>query len=192
MPGRRYGSELSNVGPRPGDEVCDVGAFVRRKGRIIPLVTAGENRTLVRLMRLFKSSFQALRIPNRTTDRPQPNVLRHGTLGRPSAVGGVSIRPLEAGCHAVVRVKEDPVRVARVLKRRASNCLPWTVVISWGQPKRSTQTDEGFSDCFGGDVRERECLRPTGVSIDCGEAVPEDTGSVAISDQYAHKRNVPT
>ena len=33
--------------------------------------------------------------------------------------------------------------------------------------------DEGFSDCFGGDVRQRECLRPTGVSVDGGETVPE-------------------
>ena len=29
--------------------------------------------------------------------------------------------------------------VARVLKRRASNCLPWSVVICWGQAKRATQ-----------------------------------------------------
>jgi hypothetical protein len=44
--------------------------------------------------------------------------------------------PLEPGCHAVVRVREDPAMVARVLKRRASNCQPWSVVICWGQPKR--------------------------------------------------------
>jgi len=49
--------------------------------------------------------------------------------------------PLEAGCHAVVRVREDPVMVARVLKRRALNCLPWSVVICWGQPKRAIQTE---------------------------------------------------
>jgi hypothetical protein len=33
--------------------------------------------------------------------------------------------------------------------------------------------DEGFSDCCGGDFRQRECLRPTGVSVDDSEAVPE-------------------
>ena len=33
--------------------------------------------------------------------------------------------------------------------------------------------DEGFSDCFGGDVRQRECLKPTGVSVDGSETVPE-------------------
>ena len=49
--------------------------------------------------------------------------------------------PLEAGCHDVVRVREEPVMVARVLKRRASNCLPWSVMICWGQPKRATQTE---------------------------------------------------
>ena len=66
------------------------------------------------------------------------------------------------------------MRVARVLKRRASNCQPWSVVICWGQPKRATQTDnEGFCDCVVGDVKERDCLRPTGVSVDGGETVPE-------------------
>ena len=33
--------------------------------------------------------------------------------------------------------------------------------------------DEGFSDCFGGKVRQRECLRPMGVSVDSSETVPE-------------------
>ena len=33
--------------------------------------------------------------------------------------------------------------------------------------------DEGFSDCFGGDVRQRECLRPTGLSVDGSVTVPE-------------------
>jgi hypothetical protein len=47
----------------------------------------------------------------------------------------------EAGCHAVVRVREEPVMVDRVLKRRASICLPWSVVICCGQPKRATQTE---------------------------------------------------
>ena len=31
--------------------------------------------------------------------------------------------------------------VARVLKRRDSNSLPWSVVICGGQPKRETQTE---------------------------------------------------
>ena len=33
--------------------------------------------------------------------------------------------------------------------------------------------DEGFSNCFGGDVRQRECLRPMGVSVEGSETVPE-------------------
>ena len=49
--------------------------------------------------------------------------------------------PLEAGCHAVVRIREELVMVARVLKRRALNCLPWSVVVCWGHPKRATQTE---------------------------------------------------
>ena len=40
---------------------------------------------------------------------PQPNVKRNDTSGRPSAVSGLSIRKLEAGFHAVVWVREDPV-----------------------------------------------------------------------------------
>ena len=39
------------------------------------------------------------------------------------------------------KVREDPVRVARVLKSRASNCLPWSVAICWGQPKRAIQAE---------------------------------------------------
>jgi hypothetical protein len=38
---------------------------------------------------------------------------------------------------------------------------------------RNPDRDEGFSDCFGGDVRQRDCLRPTGVSVDGSETVPE-------------------
>ena len=49
--------------------------------------------------------------------------------------------PLQAGCHAVVRVRQDPVMVARVLKRQASNYLPWLVVICRGLPIRATQTE---------------------------------------------------
>ena len=33
--------------------------------------------------------------------------------------------------------------------------------------------DEGFSDCFGGDIRQRECIRPMGISVDGSETVPE-------------------
>ena len=37
----------------------------------------------------------------------------------------------------------------------------------------NSDSDEGLSDCFGGDVRKRERLRPTCVSVDGGETVPE-------------------
>ena len=90
----------------------------------------------------FKSSFQALQIPNRTNGRA--SALCSSAWHMRAAFScrrSLSMRPLEAGCHAVVRVTEDPVRVARVLKRRASNCQPWSVVICWGQLKRATQTE---------------------------------------------------
>ena len=90
----------------------------------------------------FKSYFQALRIPNRTNGRASAQCSSAWHMRAAfSCRWSLSMRPLEAGCHAVVRVREDPVRVARVLKRRASNCLPWSVVICWGQPKRATQTE---------------------------------------------------
>jgi hypothetical protein len=38
---------------------------------------------------------------------------------------------------------------------------------------RNPDRDEGFSYGFGGDFRQRECLRPTGVSVDGSETVPE-------------------
>ena len=81
---------------------------------------------------------------------------------------------LEVRCHAVVRVREDPVMVARVLERRASNCLPWSVVVCWGQPNRAIQTEtKALANSSGGDVSQRESLRPTCVSVDGSEAVPE-------------------
>ena len=36
MPGRRYGSKLSSVGPQPGDEVGDVSVFVGGRGEELP------------------------------------------------------------------------------------------------------------------------------------------------------------
>ena len=97
-----------------------------------------------------KSSFHALRIPNRTNGRASAQC---SSAWHMSAAFGwwcsLSIMLLEAGCHAVVWVREDPVMAARALKRRASNCLPWSVVICWGQPGG----DKGFSDCRSGDVR---------------------------------------
>jgi len=43
--------------------------------------------------------------------------------------------------------------------------------------------DEGFSDCFGGDVRQRECLRPMDVSVDGSETVLEARGNRQRPDQ---------
>jgi hypothetical protein len=48
--------------------------------------------------------------------------------------------PLETGCHAVVRVREDPVMVASLEK--AGLEMPALVgLICWGQPKRTTQRE---------------------------------------------------
>jgi hypothetical protein len=83
----------------------------------------------------FKSSFHALRIPNRTKGRASAQCSSAWHMsGAFSCRRSLSIMPLEAGCQAVVRVREDPVMAARVWKRRTSNCLPWSVVICWGQP----------------------------------------------------------
>jgi len=48
-----------------------------------------------------------------------------------------------------------------------------------GNPDR----DEGLSDCFGGNVRQRECLRPTCVSVDGSETVLEAGGVRQQPDQ---------
>ena len=61
----------------------------------------------------FKSSFQVPRIPNRTNGRASAQCssawhIRVAFRYRWS----LSIRPSEAVCHTVVRVREDPVRFA--------------------------------------------------------------------------------
>jgi len=69
--------------------------------------------------------------------------------------------------------------VARVLKK-ADFELPALVGCDLlGTAETSNPDgDEGFRDCFGGDVRRRECLRPTGVLIAVRQNwKPEETGS---------------
>ena len=90
----------------------------------------------------FKSSFHALRIPNRTnsTALAQCSSAWHMKTAF-SWRCSLLIMPLEAGCPAVVQVKEDPEMVSRVLKRQASNRVPWWVVIGWGQPKWASQME---------------------------------------------------
>jgi len=88
--------------------------------------------------------------------------------------------PLGAGCHAVVRVRENPVMVTRVLKRRASNCLPWSVVICWGQPKRAIQTETKALATSSSVMSDRG--RASGERVYLSMAVrqyrkPEETGS---------------
>ena len=96
---------------------------------------------------------------------------------------------MEAGCHAVVWIREDPVLLARVLKRRPWNCLPGSVVNCWGHPKRATQTDTKALVTASAVVKERECLRPTDVSVDGGETVQE---ARRHGQRPYHERNVPT
>jgi len=38
---------------------------------------------------------------------------------------------------------------------------------------RNPDGDEGFRDCFGGNLREMDCLRPKDESVDDSETVPE-------------------
>jgi len=63
--------------------------------------------------------------------------------------------------------------VARVLKIWASNCLPWSVVICCGQPKRATQTETKALATASAVLSDSGSLRPTGVSVDGSETVPE-------------------
>ena len=108
----------------------------RGKGRRTSPVTAVENHTLFPADEAFKSSFQALRIPKRTNGRASVQCSSAWHMRAAfSCLWSLSMSPLEAGCRAIVRVREDPLRVARVLKIRGSKCLPWSDVICWGQPK---------------------------------------------------------
>jgi len=61
---------------------------------------------------------------------PRLSACQNGTAGgaficRPN----LSIMPISCGCHDVVLARGDLVMLANVLKRLASNCLPWSVVI---------------------------------------------------------------
>lgn len=98
--------------------------------KIFP-ITAGVNRTLFRFMRLL---------------RPSTHCESSSTWDMRAAFRcrGLSIRPLDVGFHAVLRVREDSVIVDGVLKRPPSIRLPWSSVICWRQPKRATQTETAF------------------------------------------------
>jgi hypothetical protein len=61
----------------------------------------------------------------------------------------------EGGCQAVVRDREDPVMVARVLIRRDSNCLSWSVVICWRLSSRATQTETKALETVSAVISER-------------------------------------
>ena len=59
--------------------------------------------------------------------------------------------------------------VARFFKRWTSNCVSWSIVICWGQPKRATKMKTKALDTASCDLKERECPRPTGVSAIAGK-----------------------
>jgi hypothetical protein len=77
--------------------------------------------------------------------------------------------------------------VVTVLKRRDSDSLSWSVVICKGQPKRETQTEtKALATAvavISGREGERERLRPTGVSVDGSETVPEARSDRQRPDQ---------
>jgi hypothetical protein len=70
--------------------------------------------------------------------------------------------------------------VARILKRRASNCLSWSGVICWGLPKRATQTETKVLATASAVISERGI--PSGQRVYLSMVVrqrrkPEETGS---------------
>jgi len=73
--------------------------------------------------------------------------------------------PLEAGCHAVVRVSSQGLEKAGLELSALVGC-DLLGAVETGNPDR----DEGLSD---GNVRQRESLRPTCVSVDGCETVPK-------------------
>ena len=85
------------------------------------------------------------------------------------------------------------MRVARVLKRRASNCLPWSVVICWGQPIQATQTETKALATASAVMSERGNASGQGVYLPMAvrQYLSKKTPAAALSDQYARERNLP-
>ena len=114
------------------------------------------NRTPVPLKRLSIPTSSHCGFPTGPTVELRPNVHRRGTSGRSSA-DGVASGPFHLR------------REKRGLKLPALVGCDLLVTAETSNP----DGDEGLRDCFGGDLRERECLRPTSVSVDGSETVPE-------------------
>ena len=109
---------------------------LRGKGRRI-LVTAGIYRILILLV---THVLHALRIRNRTNDRPWvQRLLAWHNRAALSLRCNFSIMPQEAGCHAVVLVRNwwrwPPLIGCRLLEAAETN---------------NPDGDESFSDCLGG------------------------------------------
>jgi len=90
---------------------------------------------------------------------------------------------LEEGCHAVVRVREELVFVASLEKTGLELPTLFGCDLLGATETSNADGDKGFGDCFGGDVKERDCLRPTYISIDGFETVPEARRNRQLSDQ---------
>jgi hypothetical protein len=82
--------EASQCGCSAGTRSRWLRCIRRGKGRRIPPVTAGENRTRVRLMRLLSPPSIHCEYPTGPTVELRSNVHGHGTWGRASAAGGAS------------------------------------------------------------------------------------------------------
>ena len=86
-------------------------------------------------------SFHVLRVLNRANGRTSAQCKSEWhSRGAFSCQPILSIMPVLSGCHNVVLARGDPVMLANVLKRLASNCLPWSVVIYLWQLKWLSQT----------------------------------------------------
>ena len=159
-------AEASRCGPAAGTRSRGRRCIRRGKRRRIPSVSAGMNLTPVPLMRLSSSPSSHCGFPTGPTVELWSNIYRRGTSGRPSADGVAS------GSYQLRREKRDlklPALVGCDLLGTAEKSNP--------------DGDEDLRDCFGGDLRERECLRSTGVPLEGSETVPEARRERQWADQ---------
>jgi hypothetical protein len=133
----------------------------RGKGRRIPPLSAGVNRTPVPLMRLSSPPSSHCGFPAGPTVELRPNVHRRGTSGRPSADGVAS------GSYYLRREK-------RALKLPAFVGCDLLVTAETSNP----DGDEDLRDCLGTalPLRERECLGPSGLPVDGSETIQTSSG----------------
>ena len=111
--------------------------------------------------------------PTEPTVELRRKLHRRGKRGRPSADGVEPLYHCRASVSYHLRWEKGGLKLPALV-----GCdLMGTAETS------NPDGDEGLRDCFGGDLRERKCLRPTGVPVYGSETVPEARRDRQCRDQ---------